>query len=121
MEEAYLGKKQNIQFSTSEKCNTCKGNGLNQVQVQIDVLIVVEMEGFDQPRFFTVQQTCPQCAGSGEEITNPCNDCGAGNKQATKKISVSIPKGVDDGTRIRLQEKVRLALEVALVETYTYL
>ena len=36
--------------------------------------------------FFTVQQTCPQCAGSGEEITNPCNDCnGQGNKQTSKK------------------------------------
>ena len=43
--------------------------------------------------FFTVQQTCPQCQGTGEEITNPCNDCnGQGNKQASKKISVTIPK-----------------------------
>ena len=56
--------------------------------------------------FFTVQQTCPQCAGSGEEITNPCNDCnGQGKKQTSKKLSVSIPKGVDDGTRIRLAGK----------------
>ena len=56
--------------------------------------------------FFTVQQTCPQCSGSGEEITNPCNDCnGRGNKQISKKISVTIPKGVDDGTRIRLTGK----------------
>ena len=56
--------------------------------------------------FFTVQQTCPQCSGSGEEITNPCNDCGgSGNKQISKKISVTIPKGVDDGTRIRLAGK----------------
>ena len=56
--------------------------------------------------FFTVQQTCPQCNGNGEEITNPCNDCnGQGKKQASKKISVTIPKGVDDGTRIRLAGK----------------
>merc|ERR1711965_1015717 len=56
--------------------------------------------------FFTVQQTCPQCNGNGEEITNPCNDCGgSGNQQTTKKISVTIPKGVDDGTRIRLAGK----------------
>ena len=53
-----------------------------------------------------MQQTCPQCAGSGEEVTNPCNDCnGQGNKQISKKISVTIPKGVDDGTRIRLAGK----------------
>ena len=56
--------------------------------------------------FFTVQQTCPQCAGSGEEITHPCVDCnGQGNKQSNKKVSVTIPKGVDDGTRIRLAGK----------------
>ena len=63
-------------------------------------------KGALKPGFFTVQQTCPQCAGSGEEITNPCTDCnGQGNKQISKKISVTIPKGVDDGTRIRLGRK----------------
>ena len=56
--------------------------------------------------FFTVQQTCPQCSGSGEEITNPCNSCnGQGKKQTSKRLSVTIPKGVDDGTRIRLAGK----------------
>ena len=55
---------------------------------------------------FTVQHTCPLCDGSGEEITNPCSDCnGQGNRQASKKIAVTIPKGVDDGTRIRLAGK----------------
>jgi molecular chaperone DnaJ len=56
--------------------------------------------------FFTVQQTCPQCSGSGEMITNPCGSCGGqGKKQASKRLSVTIPKGVDDGTRIRLSGK----------------
>ena len=56
--------------------------------------------------FFTVQQTCPQCSGSGEQITNPCTSCsGQGKKQASKRLSVTIPKGVDDGTRIRLAGK----------------
>ena len=56
--------------------------------------------------FFTVQQTCPQSAGTGEEINDPCSHCsGRGNKQVSKKVSVTIPKGVDDGTRIRLAGK----------------
>ena len=59
--------------------------------------------------FFTVQQTCPQCAGSGTQRTNnpSCTSCGGqGKKQASKRLSVTIPKGVDkDGTRIRLSGK----------------
>ena len=67
---------------------------LNLDQAQIDVPIVVVMEELSSNQgFFTVQQTCPQCAGSGEEITNPCTDCGGrGNKQTNKKISVTILK-----------------------------
>ena len=107
LEEAYEGKKQDIKFSTTEKCNTCKGNG-SKPGHSADRCTVCGGNGKVRSNqgFFTVQQTCPQCAGSGEEITNPCNDCnGQGNKQASKKISVTIPKGVDDGTRIRLAGK----------------
>jgi len=56
--------------------------------------------------FFTIQQTCPECAGSGEQISSPCKECrGIGKKQTRKKIVANIPKGVDDGTRIRLAGK----------------
>ena len=72
--------------------------------------------------FFTVQQTCPQCSGTGEQITNPCNSCsGQGKKQALKRLSVTIPKGVDDGTRIRLAGKVKLVLEVHQVAICIFL
>jgi molecular chaperone DnaJ len=107
LEEAYEGKKQEIKFSTTEKCTTCKGNG-SKPGSSPDRCTTCGGNGKVRSNqgFFTVQQTCPQCAGSGEEITNPCNDCnGQGNKQASKKISVTIPKGVDDGTRIRLPGK----------------
>jgi molecular chaperone DnaJ len=107
LEEAYSGKKQNIQFSTTEKCNTCKGNG-SKPGSSPDRCTYCKGNGKVRTNqgFFTVQQTCPQCAGSGEEITNPCSNCsGQGNKQTSKKISVTIPKGVDDGTRIRLAGK----------------
>jgi molecular chaperone DnaJ len=107
LEEAYQGKKQDIKFSTTEKCGTCKGNG-SKLGSSPDRCTVCGGNGKIRSNqgFFTVQQTCPQCAGSGEEITNPCSDCnGQGNKQTSKKISVTIPKGVDDGTRIRLAGK----------------
>jgi len=107
LEEAYEGKKQDIKFSTTEKCATCKGNG-SKPGHSPDRCTVCEGNGKVRSNqgFFTVQQTCHQCQGTGEEITNPCTDCnGQGNKQASKKISVTIPKGVDDGTRIRLAGK----------------
>jgi len=107
LEEAYSGKKQNIQFTTSDKCNTCKGSG-SKPGFSADRCTYCGGSGKIRSNqgFFTVQQTCPQCSGSGEEITSPCNDCsGNGNKQISKKISVTIPKGVDDGTRIRLAGK----------------
>jgi len=107
LEEAYEGKKQDIKFSTTEKCTTCKGNG-SKPGSSPEKCTVCGGNGKVRSNqgFFTVQQTCPQCAGTGEQITNPCNDCnGQGNKQTAKKLSVTIPKGVDDGTRIRLAGK----------------
>ena len=107
LEEAYTGKKQDIKFSTSEKCDTCSGSGSKPGH---DAGSCSMCGGHGQVRssqgFFTVQQTCPQCSGSGEIITNPCGSCsGQGKKQASKRLSVTIPKGVDDGTRIRLAGK----------------
>ncbi len=107
LEEAYSGKKQDIKFSSSEKCDNCKGSGSKPGH---DIGSCSMCGGHGQVRssqgFFTVQQTCPQCSGSGEEITNPCSSCGGqGKKQSSKRLSVTIPKGVDDGTRIRLSGK----------------
>ncbi|MDC2995925.1 molecular chaperone DnaJ [Candidatus Pelagibacter sp.] len=107
LEEAYSGKKQDIKFSSSEKCETCKGSGSKPGH---NVGSCSMCGGHGQVRssqgFFTVQQTCPQCSGSGEEITNPCSSCGGqGKKHSSKRLSVTIPKGVDDGTRIRLSGK----------------
>ena len=107
LEEAYKGKKQDIKFSTSERCDTCKGDG-SKPGYSADRCSYCGGNGKirSSQGFFTVQQTCPQCNGNGEEINNPCNDCnGRGKRQASKRISVTIPKGVDDGTRIRLAGK----------------
>ena len=107
LEEAYTGKKQDIKFSTSDKCDTCSGSGSKPGH---DAGSCSMCGGHGQVRssqgFFTVQQTCPQCSGTGEMITNPCGSCGGqGKKQTSKRLSVTIPKGVDDGTRIRLAGK----------------
>jgi len=107
LEDAYNGKKQEINFSSTDKCNKCSGSGAEPGSKPISCSAC---GGQGQIRssqgFFTIQQTCPECAGSGEQISNPCKDCGGmGKKQSRKKIVANIPKGVDDGTRIRLSGK----------------
>jgi molecular chaperone DnaJ len=68
-------------------CNTCGGAG--QVRVA---------QGF-----FSIQQTCPNCGGSGTLIQKPCRECaGRGRVRKTKTLSVKVPAGVDNGDRIRL-------------------
>ena len=107
LEDAYNGKKQEINFSSSDKCGTCSGSGAEPGSKPVSCSVC---GGQGQVRssqgFFTIQQTCPECAGSGEHISTPCKECkGIGKKQTRKKIVANIPKGVDDGTRIRLSGK----------------
>jgi len=107
LEDAYNGKKQEINFLSSDKCESCHGSGAEPGSKPISCSTC---GGQGQVRssqgFFTIQQTCPECAGSGEQISNPCKNCGGmGKKQTKKKIFTNIPKGVDDGTRIRLSGK----------------
>jgi len=107
LEEAYQGKKQTFDLPTSEKCSSCSGSGAatGSKPITCDTC-----GGHGQVRaqqgFFTLQQTCPDCAGEGKVITNPCKDCrGSGSKKVNKTISIQIPKGVDDGTQMRLAGK----------------
>ncbi|WP_126454579.1 molecular chaperone DnaJ [Sulfuriflexus mobilis] len=73
--------------TSPETCSTCAGHG--QVRMQ---------QGF-----FSVQQTCPDCRGSGQQIKHPCSSChGQGRVQENKTLSVKVPAGVDNGDRIRL-------------------
>lgn len=73
--------------TTPKTCETC--NGVGQVRIQ---------QGF-----FSIQQTCPNCHGEGKIITDPCNNChGQGRVRESKKLTVKIPAGVDNGDRVRL-------------------
>ena len=107
LEDAYNGKKQEINFSSTDKCNRCNGHGAEPGSKPISCSTCGgQGKVRSNQGFFTVQQTCPGCGGSGEQISNPCTECkGMGKKQAKRKISTTIPKGVDDGTRIRLSGK----------------
>ena len=107
LEEAYKGLEKKINYTTYKKCITCKGSGAEPGSKPITCDYC---DGRGKIRsnqgFFTVQQTCPQCNGYGETVGKACSKCrGNGKVQSNENVSVKIPKGVDDGTRIRLSGK----------------
>jgi molecular chaperone DnaJ len=107
LEDAYKGLDKKILYTTYKKCNSCKGSGAEPGSKPIECDYC---DGRGKVRsnqgFFTVQQTCPQCDGYGETISKACSTCrGNGKVQSEENVSVKIPKGVDDGTRIRLAGK----------------
>ena len=102
-----LVQKKKINYTTYKKCKTCTGSGAKPGS-KPSVCNYCNGQGKvrSSQGFFTIQQTCPQCSGEGEKITNPCSNCsGIGKVQSNESVSVKIPKGVDDGTRIRLAGK----------------
>ena len=107
LEDAYKGLEKKIEYTTYKKCGDCKGNGAEPGSKPIKCDYcggngkIRSNQGF-----FTVQQTCPQCSGYGETIGKPCSACNSNGKvQANENVTVKIPKGVDDGTRIRVSGK----------------
>lgn len=104
MEDAYQGKTIQITVPSSVACDTCSGSGAAPGS-QPEVCGACGGQGKVRTNqgFFMVERTCPKCGGQGQVITNPCTTCvGAGKVNKEKKLEVKIPKGVDDGNRIRL-------------------
>ena len=103
-QQAVFGTAVEIDIPKLSECETCKGSGAakghNPIQCET-------CNGSGQVRvsqgFFQLQQTCPRCRGAGKVVKNPCDTClGQGRVRRTKKLSVKIPPGVDNGDRIRL-------------------
>ncbi len=104
LEEAYQGKEAQIEVPTSVTCETCHGSG---ARAGTAPAVCPTCSGHGKVRasqgFFTIERTCPQCHGSGQIIQEPCPDCqGHGRQTRQRTLSVNIPAGVEDGTRIRL-------------------
>jgi molecular chaperone DnaJ len=104
LEEAFRGKQTTIRVATFVHCESCKGSGA-EPGTRPSSCRTCHGHGRvrRQQGFFTLEQTCPTCQGSGQTIDKPCKSCGGqGRVRREKTLSVNIPPGVEDGTRIRL-------------------
>jgi molecular chaperone DnaJ len=104
LEEAFEGCETEISIATAQSCGDCSGSGAKSNSGK-KTCSNCGGSGVTQMRqgFFAVEQTCNQCMGEGQIIKDPCSSCrGEGRVNGTKKLSASIPAGVDEGTRIRL-------------------
>ena len=103
-EEAAFGLKREIVFPRQESCETCKGSGAAPGTTPP---VCGSCQGTGrvsrQQGFFMVQTTCPVCRGAGRIVTDHCGDCqGAGTLNVERKVTVTIPPGVDSGNRLRV-------------------
>ena len=104
LEESYDGRTVEIDVPTLSTCETCEGSG---AKPGTGTHTCRQCNGHGKVRaaqgFFTIERTCPVCQGRGQMMDQPCTDCGGqGRRQQNRKLSVDVPKGIEDGTRIRL-------------------
>ena len=104
LEEAFAGKTAQIRIPTSVTCEACSGTG---AKPGTKPKACPHCGGAGRIRhaqgFFTLERTCPACQGRGQVIDDPCPSCvGPGRVTRERTLSVNIPPGVEDGTRIRL-------------------
>jgi molecular chaperone DnaJ len=103
--QAFSGTKVQVRVPTRVACEACKGTGSADGQNAADTCRTCGGQGKvrAQQGFFVIERTCPTCGGAGRVIRSPCRVCqGAGTIQRERALQVSIPAGVEDGTRIRL-------------------
>jgi molecular chaperone DnaJ len=104
LEEAFHGKAAQLRIPTTVSCEVCSGTGAKPGSKP---KTCGTCGGHGRVRasqgFFSVERTCPTCQGRGQVIEDPCGNCsGAGRITKERVLSVNIPAGVEDGTRIRL-------------------
>jgi molecular chaperone DnaJ len=104
LEEAYTGKNATVRLTAAAACDDCHGSGANGGTGAVSCTMC---QGYGKIRtqqgFFTIERTCPSCNGAGVVMEDPCKSCaGQGRKEKQRTLEVTIPAGVEDGTRIRL-------------------
>lgn len=111
LDDVYFGKEVELKINHDEKCSTCNGIGAENKK---DVHTCSTCNGsgavIENQRsilgIIRTQRVCPDCNGRGSKISNPCNSCsGSGTQKKKETVSIRIPKGVENGVTLRVQNK----------------
>ena len=105
LEEAFTGVERTVELNALARCDKCSGRGCANADQCSETCRACNGMGKvrAQQGFFVVERSCPHCGGAGETISDPCTNChGEGRALGKRKLSVRIPAGVDEGTRIRV-------------------
>jgi molecular chaperone DnaJ len=104
LQDAFVGKAAQIRIPTSVTCEVCSGSGAKPgTKPKVCAMCGGQGKVRHAQGFFTLERTCPNCQGRGQSIDSPCASCaGSGRVTRERTLSVNIPPGVEDGTRIRL-------------------
>jgi len=104
--EAIFGCERDIEFTYKNACKPCKGTGAKNGKLSTCSQCKGQGQVMMQQGFMTFSQTCPVCQGSGSSASTPCKECsGNGYKEERGNVTVKIPKGIDDGNRLRVSGK----------------
>lgn len=102
--QVMTGTKAKIAYPTTQTCKTCDGSGAKKGTKPV-TCTTCNGQGtiFMRQGFFQLSRTCPDCSGTGQIVKEKCSDChGAGRTRTTKQLDITVPVGVDEGTRLRL-------------------
>jgi molecular chaperone DnaJ len=107
LEDAIRGMSADIQVPRMDACTRCQGTGAEREDGMVTCSVCRGRgEVLYQQGFLSVRRTCGQCNGRGQIVRRPCTQCrGEGRIRSDRKLKVNIPAGVENGTRLRLQNE----------------
>jgi molecular chaperone DnaJ len=105
-QEAIFGCEKEIKYTYKKACQACKGTGAKDGKLSTCPQCKGQGQVYMKQGFMTFSQTCPVCHGTGSSATEKCKKCsGSGYEEINEKITISIPKGIDSGNRLRVSGK----------------
>lgn len=111
-QEAIFGAKKELTYRYKKPCEACDGTGAKDKQKNTCAYCDGQGQVYMRQGFMTFAQTCPQCHGTGEKITQKCPKCkGSGYDEVEETVTVDLPEGIDNGNRLRVSGKGNIAAD----------